>query len=324
MKIAFVGKGGSGKSTLTSLFIRFLENKKDRDILAVDADINMNLAGLLGVTVPEEKLLARPDVSATIREHLRGTNKRIESIAKFLPTTPPGSNSNLIRNIGDKALEPYVVRASERPIVDLATVGTYDRDGIGQTCYHSHLFVVENLLSHTVSSDRFNVVCDMVAGTDAFAYSMHLQFDAIVLIAEPTPESIEVCRLYSGLAKEAGIDELIVLVGNKIEDQEDLDYICNSVGREMLSYVPSLSILKRARQKGQSVDNSLLTPEIMWTMQKISEKASNPAVTFVDRLRLLHELHLKLNAKEWVKLGYGDVSDQIDYSFNPLKELVVV
>ena len=38
MKIAFVGKGGSGKSTMTSLFIRYLQAKAERDVLAIDAD----------------------------------------------------------------------------------------------------------------------------------------------------------------------------------------------------------------------------------------------------------------------------------------------
>ncbi|MGH9549742.1 MAG: hypothetical protein ACRD3W_10220, partial [Terriglobales bacterium] len=48
MKIAFVGKGGSGKSTLTSLFIRYLQRNNNQSILAIDADLNMSLAGLLG------------------------------------------------------------------------------------------------------------------------------------------------------------------------------------------------------------------------------------------------------------------------------------
>lgn len=324
MKIAFVGKGGSGKSTLTALFIRFLEQKGNRDVLAIDADINMNLAGLLGVKVPEEILLARPEVASAIREHLRGTNPRIDDIARFLPTTPPGSGSNLIQKLGDPAVAPYVVRAAHQPVIDLATVGTYDRDGIGQTCYHSHLFVVENLLSHTLTGDRFNVVCDMVAGTDAFAYSMHLQFDAIALIAEPTPESIEVCRLYSGLSIEAGIDQLVFLVGNKIEDEEDLEYIKNGVGKEPVAFVPALASLKKARQKGQPVDRSLLSDEIVQAMRIVEEKASSPALTFADRLRMLHTLHMKLNEKQWVKLGYGDVADQIDSNFYVLNTMVAV
>jgi len=42
MKIAFVGKGGSGKTTLSSLFIRHLAAARV-PVLAIDADINQHL-----------------------------------------------------------------------------------------------------------------------------------------------------------------------------------------------------------------------------------------------------------------------------------------
>ena len=202
MKIAFVGKGGSGKSTMTSLFIRYLQLKAKKEVLAIDADLNMNLSGLLGVEQDLETLLANPEVAESIRAHLKGTNPRVQDTAKFLPTTPPGKGSNIISSVHDAALTKFAANVATNPAIKLLTVGSYESDGIGQTCYHSHLFVAENLLSHLNTSENFAVVCDMVAGTDAFAYSMHLQFDAIVLIAEPTPESVEVCELYLSLAKE--------------------------------------------------------------------------------------------------------------------------
>src|SRR5439155_17104031 len=172
--------------------------------LAIDADLNMNLAGLLGVKVPESAFISGPEAADAIRLHLKGTNPRVTDVTKFLPTTPPGSGSNLIESADDPALAPYSVRISNEPSINLLTVGTYEAEGIGQSCYHVNLFVAENVLSHSRTNDNFHVVSDMVAGTDAFAYSLHLQFDAINLIAEPTPESSEVCRLYLNLAREAG------------------------------------------------------------------------------------------------------------------------
>jgi CO dehydrogenase maturation factor len=46
MKIAFVGKGGAGKTTLAALFSRHLA-AAGRAVLAIDADINQNLAAAL-------------------------------------------------------------------------------------------------------------------------------------------------------------------------------------------------------------------------------------------------------------------------------------
>jgi CO dehydrogenase maturation factor len=320
MKIAFVGKGGSGKSTLSSLFIRYLQHVRKRNVLAIDADLNMNLAGLLGVKVEEGTLMARPEVAEAIRSYLKGENQRITEVAKFLPTTPPATGSNLVKNAAEPGILPFCAKVSDSPIVNLLTVGSYDKDGIGQTCYHSHLFVAENILSHTVTSPEFTIVCDMVAGTDAFAYSMHLQFDAIVLIAEPTPESTEVCKLYVDLARQSGVDELIHLVGNKVEDAEDNEFICKAVDKKLLVSIPALPRLKKSRQRGEIVAAELLDPALTQIMRIIENEAHQPLVSPARRLEMLHKLHLKLNEKQWVQTGYGDVAGQIDPDFQYLPE----
>jgi len=318
MKIAFVGKGGSGKSTMTSLFIRYLESQNKRGVMAIDADLNMNLAGLLGVTVPDDIILSKPDIADRIRMHLKGHNPLIADHTKFLPTTPPGPGSNMIRSANDPAMAPYAVQVS--PNLSLMIVGTYDREGIGQSCYHTNLFVAENILSHTVAGDSQDVVCDMVAGTDAFAYSLHLQFDAIVLIVEPTPESAEVCALYMGLAQEAGIDGLIHLVGNKIEDEDDVAFIVERTGRTPLGTVPLMPVLKKSRQRGSPVTAEMLEGPIVSVMQAVERAAQNPAIPAAVRMEKLCALHKKLAVQDWVVSGYGDVANQIDASF--LKEAV--
>jgi len=51
VRISFVGKGGTGKTTLASLLIDFLIQNNKIPILAVDADPNFNLNELLGVEI---------------------------------------------------------------------------------------------------------------------------------------------------------------------------------------------------------------------------------------------------------------------------------
>ncbi|HOA34717.1 MAG TPA: AAA family ATPase [Bacillota bacterium] len=53
-RIAVAGKGGTGKTTLAALMIRYLQEKHpERAILAVDADANANLNETLGLKVEE-------------------------------------------------------------------------------------------------------------------------------------------------------------------------------------------------------------------------------------------------------------------------------
>src|SRR5260370_26719219 len=97
MRIAFVGKGGSGKTTLAALFARWLA-AEGAPVLAIDADINQHLATALGLSPDESAALpSLADHLHALKEHLRGTNPRIRSAASMVKTTPPGSGSRLLR-----------------------------------------------------------------------------------------------------------------------------------------------------------------------------------------------------------------------------------
>ncbi len=50
-KISFVGKGGTGKTTLSALLTNYLIEKNKKPVLVVDADPNFNLNELLGVEI---------------------------------------------------------------------------------------------------------------------------------------------------------------------------------------------------------------------------------------------------------------------------------
>src|ERR1700722_19896633 len=82
VKIAFAGKGGSGKTTLSSLFARHLA-ARGLPVVAVDADINQHLAEALGADREPPAMGAH---LTEIKEHLRGSNPLISSAAAMVKT----------------------------------------------------------------------------------------------------------------------------------------------------------------------------------------------------------------------------------------------
>lgn len=311
MKIAFVGKGGSGKSTVAALFIRYLLDNK-QNVLAVDADINQHLAELISAPLRQNLALAKGDSPLEIRNHLRGTNKKIINAKTMVKTTPPGVGSNLVTvDDSDNLLANFSAKFSEHG--HFMHVGTYDKDGIGTSCYHTSLAVFENIISHTYTNDSDWVVADMVAGTDAFAGALYLMFDVIFIIVEPTPESTGVYRQFIQLAESAEIADKVFAIGNKVIDNEDLDYLRQAVGDSLVGTLRHNDKLRKNRQKGIAIDK--IDADIQPLFAKVEQYSRKNKSDANIQLKKLHRLHRHFASQPFTIKKYGDLSGQIDDDF---------
>lgn len=313
MKIAFIGKGGSGKSTVCALFIRHLLEHGNR-VLAIDADINMHLAELIGAQREDSRAISYGDNPRTIREHLIGKNSLIKSAKQFIKTTPPGAGSSLIELEGsDPVLQKFAHKVSDK--LHFMHVGTYQEEEVGTSCYHTNLAIVENVLSHTKTKENEWVVVDMVAGSDMFAGPLYLLFDAIFFIAEPTPESMGVFEQIKKLATAAGTFDRICVVGNKAQDTDDEAYLKEHAGDHLVTIMPLMPEIKRARQHGDVVSPTDL-PQAQKTLSEIETASRNHEVDPDVLLKLLQDLHLRHVKQDYVIARHGDLAGQIDPSFS--------
>ena len=315
MRIAFIGKGGAGKTSSCVLFAQYA-CEQGADVLVVDADINTHVPKLLGFDeIPREKHVSHPDVSVHIRQHLAGTNPRIASPAAFRKTTPPGSGSNLIflEQKNDPILSTYSI---DRGGLRLMVVGTYHEDDIGTSCYHNHLATFENVLTHLVD-DRGILVADMVAGIDAFASTLHAQFDLMVLAVEPTWRSIEVYEQYAELARNANCLGTLWVIGNKVRSKDDEAFIRNNIPNERILGCFMDSEYLRKQDKVQGVLNiQSLEDENRKTLACIYQTLLVQPFAPQDRLKKIHELHKRYVAQSFIRERFGDLTKQIDEEFD--------
>ncbi|NGO71806.1 ATP-binding protein [Streptomyces boncukensis] len=324
MKIAFVGKGGSGKTTLSSLFIRHLA-ARGAPLVAVDADINQHLGAALGLD--EDEAAALPAMGARlplIKDYLRGSNPRITSAETMIKTTPPGAGSRLLRisednPVYDACAHPVLLEG--RPIRLLAT-GPFTDSDLGVACYHSKTGAVELCLNHLVDGrDEFMVV-DMTAGSDSFASGMFTRFDMTFLVAEPTRKGVSVYRQYKEYARDFGV--CLRVVGNKVQSEDDLDFLRQETGDDLLVAVGH-SDWVRAMEKGRPRPYGELEEPNSRALETLYEAAVG-AYEQRDWERYTHQMvhfHLR-NAESWGNEKTGaDLAAQVDPSFVLSEDLVV-
>ncbi|MYV43394.1 ATP-binding protein [Streptomyces sp. SID1328] len=316
MKIAFVGKGGSGKTTLSSLFIRHLV-AAGAPVVAIDADINQHLGPALGLDEDEAAALpAMGDRLPLIKDHLRGSNPRIASAETMIKTTPPGSGSRLVRISEPDAIYDACARPVELDggAVRLMVTGPFTEADLGVACYHSKTGAVELFLNHLVDGPGEYVVVDMTAGSDSFASGMFTRFDMTFLVAEPTRKGISVYRQYKEYARDFGVT--LKVVGNKVQGPDDVDFLREEVGDDLLVTVGH-SDWVRAMEKGRPPRFALLEDGNVRALETL-RAAADATYGLRDWERYTRQMvhfHLR-NAQSWGNERTGaDLAAQIDPGF---------
>ncbi|GAA3040169.1 ATP-binding protein [Streptomyces glomeratus] len=316
MKIAFVGKGGSGKTTLSSLFIRHLA-ATGAPVVAIDADINQHLATALGLSEDEAAALpAMGERLRLIKDYLRGSNPRIASAETMIKTTPPGEGSRLLRVRENNPVYDACARPVELDgdVVRLMVTGSFTDADLGVACYHSKTGAVELCLNHLVDGRDEYVVVDMTAGSDSFASGMFTRFDITFLVAEPTRKGVSVYRQYKEYARDFGI--VLKVVGNKVQGQDDIDFLRAEVGDDLLVTVGH-SDWVRSMEKGRPPRFEFLEDANRRSL-RVLQVAADTTYDLRDWERYMRQMvhfHLR-NATSWGNERTGaDLAAQIDPGF---------
>jgi CO dehydrogenase maturation factor len=234
----------------------------------------------------------------------------------MIKTTPPGEGSRLLRVREDNPVYDACARTITLDDGDirLMTTGPFTESDLGVACYHSKVGAVELCLNHLVDGPDEYVVVDMTAGSDSFASGMFTRFDMTFLVAEPTRKGVSVYRQYKEYARDFGV--ALKVVGNKVQGQDDLDFLRAEVGDDLLVSVGH-SDWVRAMEKGRPARFELLEADNRMALQALQDAAED---SYGQRdweryTRQMVHFHLK-NAESWGNEKTGaDLAAQVDPSF---------
>ena len=227
MRIGMVGKGGSGKTSVSWMLLQTMAGLSER-VVGLDADYNQHLAAMLGLQ--NEAIPALADSKEALVRHVLGTRTDLTS-ATFRKTTLPAAGSNLLRLDGaDAFLARFLAKAT--PHIALLRVGEFSAADRGERCYHSRTAAADILLNHLdPAPNQPHLLVDFTAGVDPFASPLYRQFDALVLVVEPTLKGVEVVRQWRQLLE--GTPSPLLVVANKLVDPADLGWLSAQLGAKV-------------------------------------------------------------------------------------------
>ncbi len=187
VKIAITGKGGVGKTTISGTLARMLA-RDGYDVIAIDADADMNLASSLGVSNPPEPLTDYQDL---INE--RAGEKG--GMFKFNPKV-------------DDIVNEFGIVGPDN--VKMLVMGTVERGGSGCMCPASAF--LRAFLRHVVLKEKSAVILDMEAGIEHLGRGTTRGIDLMIIVVEPGMRSIETAQRIKDLSEGIEIKNLAAII----------------------------------------------------------------------------------------------------------------
>lgn len=310
MRIAFLGKGGAGKTTTAAGFINYMA-RKFPFVLAVDADVNAHLKGALHLEDLSGQEHQLGELCDEIFEFLKG-NRTDLGDRPLLGTTPPSMKSNFVRPIADdQFVKKYAQRSGN---IGLLTVGTYQESDVGGSCYHTKLRGLAAVFHHLLDSEEEIVVADTTAGTDNVATSLSFAYDLDVFVVEPTEKSVRVYTDFLSVAPQLG--ERVYVIANKVDCESDMEFINKHVdSSRLLGAIPHSRHLKRFEQ-GNREALEYFHAEQEAAFERVFELLSTRKRDWADYLNRLRATHEKV-CRDWYNDFYGTQLDtKLDSEFS--------
>jgi len=209
--IALAGKGGTGKTTLAGILIKYMVQHGKTPVLAVDADCNANLNEVLGVVVADTLGDAREDMK-------KGK-------------VPDGMTKDIFISM---RMEEAIV---ERDGYDLIVMGQPE----GAGCYCAANSLLTNFLERLTDNYPF-IVMDNEAGMEHISRLTTKNVDVLLIVSDTSRRGLQAALRIDKLARDLNIgvgkSYLVLNQAKAAPSQAVLDIIAAAQGPELLGTIP--------------------------------------------------------------------------------------
>lgn len=253
MKIAVSGKGGVGKTTLTAALSKLFADD-GRQVIAIDADPDTNLAAALGIK-DADKITPLIELKELVKERTGSTSDEYGKFFKLNPT---------VSDLPEK----YSISVNG---LRLMTLGTIKRGGSGCACPEG--VMLKALLNHLILQRDEVVIVDMEAGIEHLGRASIKAVTALIVVVEPGKRSIQTAFQVKKLASDLGI-KTIYAVGNKVMNDKHREFIVKELNNiPLLGTISYNSRLIDSDLQGEAAfsDNEQLLSEVGEIITRLKE-----------------------------------------------------
>jgi len=220
--IGLAGKGGTGKTTVAGLLVKYLAEKGKVPVLAVDADANSNLNEVLGLEVEETLGDAREEMKKGVAT---GMTKDV-----FM----------------EMKLEQAVVEAKG---FDLIVMGRPE----GAGCYCAANTLLTNYLDRLINNYAY-IVMDNEAGMEHISRLTTNNVDLLLVVSDPTRRGIQAASRIYELSRELGLKiGRMCLIVNQAKDGQEEEILkrAQEFGLEVGGIIPEDPLVRQYDLEGK-------------------------------------------------------------------------
>lgn len=212
MRVAFVGKGGAGKSAIAGTFARVLA-RSGRPVLALDSDPMPGLAFSLGLpasdaAIPDDAVEEKAEGEEGPRFRLRAGMSAAEAVDRYAQEGPDGV----------RFLQFGKLRGHQSSLMR------------SQVAFRQ---IVADL-----PDDRWDVVGDLPGGPRQAAFGWAPYARTYLLVVEPMTKSLLTGRRIARVAARMDPPPAVVAVANRVRKPGDVERVGQATGLQVVGAVP--------------------------------------------------------------------------------------